>query len=242
MSKYKLLIPFLILGLLSCKSYYHFAQGKAVNTKIVAPPDSAVSNLIAPYKISLDAKMNTVLAQCPVTLTKERPESTLTNWVADALHHQASLNFKEPIAFVFQNFGGIRIPELAKGDVTLGKIYELMPFDNVFLLVKLTGADILKFANYIAEGGGSSVSSSLRFVIENKKAMQVTLNQQPVVSTGTYYVGLPDYIANGGDNLAYLKDKPRIDHNILVRDMLANEAKSKGVIESSLDHRISISK
>lgn len=241
MLKFKLYFLVVVLGINSCTSYYHFAQGKAVNAKITATPDTAVTNLITPYKQSMDAKMNEVLAQCKVSLKKDKPESTLTNWVGDALYHQASLSFTEPIAFVFQNFGGIRIPELAKGPVTIGKIYELMPFDNAFLLVKVSGKDIQQFLDYIAEGGGAAVSSTLKFKIDNKKAINILIHNDPLNPDGTYFIGLPDYIANGGDNQTFLKTKPRIDKNILLRDMLINEAKSAGLIQSALDLRITLS-
>ena len=242
MSKNKITLILLILGSFSCKSYYHFVQGKATNARISAAPDTSVNNLIFPYKESLDAKMNGVLAKCPVTLNKDKPESTLTNWVSDAIYHQASMAYSEPIAFAFTNYGGIRIPELSKGDITLGKIFELMPFDNIFVLVKINGTDLQKFLNYIAESGGSSISSSLRFTIDGKKAINATVDNKPIQITGQYYIGLSDYIANGGDNQTYLKNLPRIDKNILIRDMLAKEAKEKGLIEATLDQRISIIK
>jgi 2',3'-cyclic-nucleotide 2'-phosphodiesterase (5'-nucleotidase family) len=242
MSKFKLYFFCIILGLNSCTSYYHFAQGKAVNSRITATPDSEVTQLITPYKVSMDAKMNEVLAQCSIALKKDKPESTLTNWVGDALYHQASLTFTEPIAFVFQNFGGIRIPELSKGPVTTGKIFELMPFDNAFILVKVSGKDVQQFLDYIAEGGGASVSASLKFKIENKKAVDILIHNEALVPENTYFIGLPDYIANGGDNQTFLKNKPRVDKNILLRDMLIHEAKSAGLIQSNLDQRITLSK
>lgn len=241
MSKYNdLLLYTLLLCLSACSTYTHLAGTSVTSERISATPDSAVENLVRPYKNSLDFKMNEVLAQCPETMTKEKPESTLTNWVADALYHQAGKIYNEPIAFTFQNFGGIRIGTLGQGPVTLGKIFEIMPFDNAFVLLKLTGTEVLKLLQYIAEGGGLPVSSSVTMTISGKKIISVKIHQKEIDPKSTYYIGMTDYIANGGDNLSFLIPLPRIEKNILVRDMLVVEAKEKGVIGSALDQRISI--
>lgn len=242
MSKNNVLLSVLIsLSVLACKSYDHLARVSATSMKLVpAAPDSQVSQLVYPYKSQLDAKMNEVLAECTELMNKSRPESTLTNWVADALYNQASQVYTEPIAFAYQNFGGIRISSLGKGPVTLSKIYEIMPFDNLLVLVKLNGKEMLQFFEYMAAGGGSPISNTARFEIIQGKANNITIHHQPLDLNGTYYVAMTDYIANGGDNLTYLKDKPRLDKNVLVRDCLIKEARDKGIVKSQLDQRVSI--
>ncbi len=230
------------LVLVSCKGYYHIADTKISSGRIQQSPDSVVAKLVAPYKSTLDAQMNEVLAQCPQGLTKAKPESTLTNWVADALYNQGTKKFAEPIAFAFQNYGGIRINNLGQGPVTLGTLFEIMPFDNAFILVKLSGLELKKLLDYIAAGGGLPVSSSLTMVISEQKVISASIHGEAVKDQAHYYVGMTDYLANGGDNLNFLTPLPRIDQNILVRDLLIDEAKEKKLIVSQLDQRIIIKK
>ena len=175
MSNIKIILAVLAYSLFSCKSYEHLAGTHVTNVRVTSDTDTAIAALILPYKKAMDAQMNEVIAQCPASLFKEKPESGLTNWVTDALYRQSVKAFSEPIAFVFQNFGGIRVPNLGKGDITVSKIFELMPFDNAQVLVKLSGADVLKFFEYIAEMGGSPVSSNVMMKIKDNKLLEVTL-------------------------------------------------------------------
>ncbi|MBL0111944.1 MAG: 5'-nucleotidase C-terminal domain-containing protein [Saprospiraceae bacterium] len=240
MSNIKIILAVLAYSLFSCKSYEHLAGTHVTNVRVTSDTDTAIAALILPYKKAMDAQMNEVIAQCPASLFKEKPESGLTNWVTDALYRQSVKAFSEPIAFVFQNFGGIRVPNLGKGDITLSKIFELMPFDNAQVLVKLSGADVLKFFEYIAEMGGSPVSSNVMMKIKDNKLLEVTLAGKSIDPAKSYFVALPDYIANGGDNQTYLQDKPRIDKNILVRDLLIQDAKEQGLITAKKDGRITV--
>ncbi len=43
----------------------------------------------------------------------------------------------------FTNAGGIRV-DITAGEVTMEKIYEIMPFDNTAVTATMTGADILE--------------------------------------------------------------------------------------------------
>jgi len=229
--------------LAQCKTYDHLAMVRADTLRVSsAAPDSQVSRLILPYKSELDAKMNEVIATAPESMTKERPESTLTNWVVDALYNQASKLYTETPAFAFQNYGGIRINNLGKGEVSLSQMFEIMPFDNLVVLLQLKGTEVQRFLDYVAEAGGAPVSSQVRFRIENKKATDIRIQGKGIDPEGLYHVVFPDYIANGGDNLEFLKDKPRIEKNILIRDLLTAEAREKGILRANLDQRITIKK
>jgi len=187
-------------------------------------------------------KMNEIIAQVDEMMTKERPESKLTNWVADAIHNQAKKYFNEEIAFAYQNYGGIRIQNLGKGDLTVGKIFELMPFDNTLVLVKMKAEELVKFIDYIADIEGGPVSSNLKLVISNKKVVSLLLNQNAIDYSKAYLVAMPDYIANGGDNQSYLIDNERLDKNVLLRSALIDEARDQKILKADLDQRIVIKK
>lgn len=239
----KLVFITFILGCIGCRSFNHLAYVNTSGTRITGiANDTSMLTLTESYRTHLNTKMNEVLAQIDEMLIKDKPESTLTNWVADAIYNQSKKYFTEDIAFAYQNYGGIRIPSIGKGDITLGKIYELMPFDNIAVLVKISGEELLKFGQYIADIDGAPISVNAKIIIENKKLVSMLINSTAVETNKTYYVAMPDYIANGGDNQTYLMDNERIDKNILIRDMLAAEAKSQQRIKAGLDKRIELIK
>jgi len=64
--------------------------------------------------------------------------------MADAIKTMAEMKFQKKIDAAFVNFGGIR-SYLPKGDVTVGKIFELMPFDNLVVLQEIKGDKLKSF-------------------------------------------------------------------------------------------------
>ncbi|MEO1714912.1 MAG: 5'-nucleotidase, partial [Bacteroidota bacterium] len=101
--------------------------------------DSVLNALITDYRGQLEAEMNTVIGTIAQSLTLQKPESSLGNWMADVLLEKATFYSKRPVDFALQNYGGIRISELPAGPLTRGKIYELMPFDNQLVILDLPG-------------------------------------------------------------------------------------------------------
>jgi 5'-nucleotidase len=78
-----------------------------------------------------------VLGHSKDALTRNRQgESALGDWVADAMRTAAGTDF------AFQNPGGLRA-DLDAGEVTMGDVYEVMPFDNQVATVTLTGSQVL---------------------------------------------------------------------------------------------------
>lgn len=241
-----LLLAFVLL-IASCK-VNHLAyvqpQGYRMEPQSVTTSrvDPVVESLIAPYKSKLDAEMNQVIGVATQTMEKSKPESTLGNWMSDLFFEQISEYTKGNIDFASMNYGGIRIPTLQKGEVTRGKIYELMPFDNLLVVVYADAATVQQFADKIAKDGGIPVSKQLRFEIKNGKAEHILIDGKPLESNKIYKIGVSDYVANGGDDCSFFVDKKRDNLGILMRDAIIEYIKkqtSQGKkLESQLDGRI----
>ncbi|MBK9566193.1 MAG: 5'-nucleotidase C-terminal domain-containing protein [Saprospiraceae bacterium] len=107
------------------------------------PVDVTAAALIEPYKLQLDKTMIDVISINEEELVKGKPSSTLTNWFTDILLDETQNYYNGLIHFAIQNYGGIRVPFLAKGNVTVGSVYELMPFDNIMYIVVMKGDKIL---------------------------------------------------------------------------------------------------
>lgn len=216
-------IFFVVVTLISCQRYIHTADVTHRKYQIESasyPVHTGIAAMIEPYKLGVDSVMNEVIGYNDVELLKGKPSSTLTNWFTDALHEATQNLVTDKIDFTIQNYGGIRVPSLAAGNVTIGSIYELMPFDNLMVLVPMSGHVCQQLLDQLAESGGWPVSKDVRFKIYYGKATDVTIGGVPLDTNRTYTVAMPDYVANGGDNLSFLKDLPTNTTRALVRDLI----------------------
>jgi len=189
--------------------------------------DKNLDELISPYKSQLDAQMNEVIAFNVEEMTKARPNSTLGNWFSDALLEEAEYIYKKDIDMAMQNYGGIRVPSLKQGDITVGNIYELMPFDNKLVILTMDGKLLKQLVDRIAEKGGWPISKTLRFSTQGDKAVDVYIKDKPLDLSGKYTVALADYIANGGDKCFFLDQAQREDNDVMIRDLIIDHLKRK---------------
>lgn len=228
-----------LISLSSCKKVWHVAQSDYTLNRLdsTAVLSDQVNELIQPYKAELDKEMNRVIATCPEDMPKGRPESTLGNWMADAIYDRANELSEVPIDFAMQNSGGIRIPLLRQGDITKGKIYELMPFENSLVVVHLDKALLMTFLDRVARSNGWPVSKNFYMKIKNNEIKEVRINGQELEDR-IYNVALPDYIANGGSDCPFLVDCNRTTYPDLLRQMFIDRATNDKVIAASKEGRI----
>lgn len=188
------------------------------------PVDSVTLKTIQPYRDSLNRKMSVVIAESNVELVKQQPEGTLGNFVADALLEMGITLAHHPIDFSIVNNGGIRIPSLEKGNITVGRVYELMPFDNRVVVLNAKGSIVQQMMNVVAADKGWPVSG-MTYSIHEMSATDIFIRNQPLDTGKIYSFILSDYIANGGDNCSMLKGLPQEQLNIMFRDLLTEYLK-----------------
>jgi 2',3'-cyclic-nucleotide 2'-phosphodiesterase (5'-nucleotidase family) len=222
-----LLIIGLFVTIAACTPSFEVISTTVENQTITADnslTDSAIVRFYLPYKKQLDEEMNKVIGYAPTDLFKAKPESKLTNLLADLLLEETrsilSGAGRKPIAHLaFLNYGGIRtgIPE---GPVTVNKMFELMPFENELVVLELSGADVKRFLDLIASRGGESISG-VRFRIRDGKAADIKIDGKSLASGGTYWLATSDYVADGGDSYAMLMNSTdRINTGIKIRDVI----------------------
>lgn len=210
---------FLLLAFAACKTYYTPSKVEwkdyRINNKAAA--DTAMTGFLKPYSDNINSTMNTVIAEVSVTLDKKQPEGPLGDVLADAMHTMAQKKFNTKVDASFINFGGIRLTSLPQGNLTNGKVYELMPFDNVLVLQQLTGKELKTFLDHISKRGGWPVAG-LTYDIRNDRAENIKINGVPFSEQATYTICNSDFIANGGDDCAMLRPIKQLNRNILMRD------------------------
>jgi 2',3'-cyclic-nucleotide 2'-phosphodiesterase (5'-nucleotidase family) len=233
-----------------CASKAHVSKIETKNYRLEnttnSDVDSAAYYKILPYQKTLNADMNTVVAFSEQPLEKEQPEGLLGDFVADACLNIANKMYYpddgKKIDFIFLNNGGLR-NSLPKGNITKGNVFELMPFENELVILKINGLVVKKIFNFIASKDGAPVAGA-RFNIRNKEAVNILINNQALDTTGTYKVVTSDYLANGGDQLFFLANiKERESLNLKVRDAILQYMKGKSKADEHIivkkDQRIS---
>ena len=111
-------------------------------------PDEAVTAFLAPYKRVNDSIMGPVMGQVAHNMHPQRPESDLSNLVADILIW-ASKDYNEQPVLGIYNMGGIRA-DLTKGEVTYGDVLNVAPFENKICFTTLTGEKMMELFRQIA--------------------------------------------------------------------------------------------
>ncbi len=192
-----------------------------ISDTIVAEPK--MSNFILGYKGRLDSVMNEIVGTTEVPLSKAQPESTMGNFAADAqLEAGKKLDNLSTISVV--NYGCIRIPFVAKGNITKGKIYEIMPFDNMVTIIEIPGAVLQTFCDHMAARKGWPVSG-LSYVIKDGKATDVKVGSVAIKDNAVYKLVTSDYIANGGDECEFLVPLKKYPSTVFLRDAMIDKVR-----------------
>lgn len=181
-------------------------------------PDTGIKQMLLPYADSVHKAMGIVIGTSTAYLEKQQPESVLGNFMADCMRTMASRKFNTGVDAAFVNYYGIR-SDIPQGNISLGNIYDLMPFDNLIVLQSLKGSVLRELLNLIASKGGWPMSG-IRMQIQDKHAVNIVVNGNPLDDNATYLVANSDYVANGGDDCKMLKEIPQQSKGYLYRDAL----------------------
>lgn len=181
--------------------------------------------------------MDIVLAYAATSLQKKQPEGSLGNLLADALLSRAIEIFNTPVDAAFLNPGGIRKSYLPAEAITIGNLYEIMPFDNLIALQDIRGSELQTFLNLTAAKGGWPVAG-LTMKIKKNKAIDIKIGSKPLDYNAYYKIVNSDYIVNGGDNCEMLKLIPAKISDYLVRDAFIDYISKQNTQEKKINTRI----
>lgn len=192
-----------------------------VTAALDANPDSAALHVLAPYQHAADSITSPVLGQCAAALTAYRPESPLSNFVADALR-RSSQNFGTQADIGLCNIGGLRAP-IPQGTVTYGNILETCPFENHVVILSLSGDLLMRLFNQIAAVGGEGISGASLEISADGRLLSAAAGGSPVSPDSTYTIATLDYLAEGNDKLTALKEAVAVQTTqVTVRNLVAD--------------------
>lgn len=201
--------------------------------------DQAIDSIITPYKDSMEQEMNAVIGTAEVSLTKGNPESPLGNFSAEAAYLRGFELGKGTRAlgpnimkrsFALLNTGGLRAP-INKGEITLGNLYELMPFDNTLVLLKISADKAREMCRYLYECNGQPVfNASFTLTSEGEK---MSIGGEPYHFDQDIVVITSDYLASGGDKMDFFKDPLlKLDSGEFLRDVFIDFVKKNKTLGS----------
>ncbi len=235
-----------VLVLASCSKHYLKQKEDFSHYSLKENTESQIAKVtIAEYKVKVDAQTEKIIASSTDVLTKNGDENTLGNFVCDALKYNGEKEFKNlPIDVVIVNRGGLRV-NLPKGDIKVVNIFELMPFENDLILVKIKGEKLLEGVKIILEKKHSFFG--LKIKSEHEGLLEATINGSLIDKEKIYTIVTSDYLANGGDNFIFLKDALVTEKsNTKIREAIINYCtfltENKKQIVPYTDGRLQISK
>ena len=218
--------------------------------------DEATVARIGELAEPLDEIRNKVVAQAAESIEGDRKicriqECQMGNLVADAMLDRVK---DQGVTIAIANSGGIRA-SLEPGEVTMGEVLTVLPFQNTLSTFEITGEGLVS----ALENGVSQVEdvkgrfpqvAGLKFTWDASVAPNEGRVQEVMVSEGdsfvpidpakTYLVVTNNYVRNGGDGYKMFEgeDKNAYDFGPDLADVLAEYLAAQGPYTPYTDGRI----
>ncbi len=172
--------------------------------------DPELKAYISPRTAEVRALAEMPLVEAPEGLFRgaRSQENLLGYWICDAIRARASQATGTEVAFSIANRGGIRA-NLKAGNLKVGDIFEVMPFENEVILIDLTGAEIIQVVREGLQSRGgepiSGVKATLEGTPENAPLIVTWADGRPIDPKATVRVATSDYLYGSGDSMPTLK-------------------------------------
>lgn len=216
-----ILVLFLAFQFSCIKKTYTPASDKAEYVKITnsIKEDSVANATISPYRNKLSEQMSKVIGVSAQPLIKGDIEYNLGNFTADLIRTECEKLTGHPIDFAIMNHGGLR-NTLPQGNITVGNIYELMPFDNELVVLTISSVTAKELFKFMARKKNIAVSN-MKITISKDGYENVQINGKPFQEGQYYTLAISDYLANGGDDLGCLSNALKKEvTNQKIRDVI----------------------
>lgn len=203
----------------------HLAPSTSQPVGSTIAPDAGAADYIKPYHEQVERQMQQVIGTAPVALGKNPGENPIVNFVSDLQRTAASQYFKgEAIDLGVMTNGGMR-NALPAGPITLGNVFELMPFENELIVLDAPGPVVQQLFEYAAPVH-MAISGATYTVSADKKPQAILIGGQPFDPARTYSIAISDYLAGGGDHMEFLKAAKLRHTGLLLRTVIIDHIKA----------------
>ncbi|CAH0253053.1 5'-nucleotidase C-terminal domain-containing protein [Chryseobacterium sp. WG14] len=241
-----LLLGIVLASLTACKTASTLQLANVETQKNISinnelKNDEEFVKVIEPYKEKLDREMNQKISHTSVDLTKQGDNSNLGNLLADYTfeggNEWAKINLKKNVDAALINIGGIRTT-IGKGDIMLKNVFEVMPFENEVIIVKMKGTDLQGLFDYYAKTQVNNPVSHLYIETKDGQLNQSLINGKKIDTDKDYYIATSDYLALGGDNMKFFAKGESIPTGIKLRDLFIEYFKKTPEVVPNTDVRL----
>ena len=239
----------LLLLFVSCKKANIDITLSKITAKTIAvdsliEPSKAIDDIVAPYKEKLTADMEQVLTYTPKNLSKKDGElqSSIGNLLADLCYEMANPVFRkktnELIDFTLFNYGGIRA-SISKGNVKRKDAFNVMPFENELVVVKISGDKMSELVDYfIDRKRAHPLSKNIALSVGKDDSYDLKINGEPFDKSKSYSVLTTDYLQNGGDRMNFFKNPEELTVlDYKMRDAIIDYFVKVDTLKTSIDNR-----
>ncbi len=201
-------------------------------------PDKETQAILDKYKKEYPSIFKVIgKAEGEMSQDAEGNDSSMGYWITKSMAQETYTQ----IAFI--NSGGIR-DEIRKGNITVEDIFNVSPFDNKIVTMKLSGKDLQRVVEHcFGQGQGSwgndmfgqfyglkvNYDSSAKY--GNKVLSMSLLNNKPIEMNQYYTVSAIDFIYAGGDKFDFKGAKDVIITKKLLRNLLIDAVKKQKTLK-----------
>lgn len=194
-----------------------------------AKVDSKLAKYVDKKRRQMEKQMQVVVAHTDAELESYEPESPLSNFLTDILLDESSKYIKDAafdnIDVSMLNFGGIRT-SMPKGDVTVGDLYRITPFDNYLTFIVLKGSELKKALGRFTDEFNAPYSGAT-IVYRDNRPTEILVNGKPIEDGREYKLVTLNFISDGGDHLLECIQYEKIEYTtVTFREFLIAELKA----------------
>ncbi len=201
--------------------------------------DEVVQKILKRYTEIVAKELDKPVGVTEVDLKiKKDEESNLGNLITDIMRKLTNCEI------AFQNSGGIRA-EISKGKITRRDIYNVLPFDNTIVTMKLSGKKIKEILEFSVCGKTTLMQvSGIKVKYDmtkpyGEKIVYILVNGQQLKEEKFYTVATNNFVAVGGDGYVMFKEGKDIkDTNKLLRAAVEEYIKTNSPIKIFIEGRI----
>lgn len=200
--------------------------------------DPDVARRVADEREAVSRLYDVVVATATAALMRNAEgESSLGDWMTDCLRRWAGTQT------AFQNGGGIRA-DLRPGPVTLRDLFNVMPFDNRVVKLKIRGRHLKAAVDHGVAARGMLQVSGLevryrRGEKPGRRLEDLRVGGLPLEEDGLYTAAALDFMVSGGDGYSSLGSaEEKKETETYMRDVLRWCAEKTAVIEPPAPGRL----
>ena len=209
----------------------------ALIAELAGPIEEMKTRIVAETAAAIDGDLTVCRAmECP-----------MGSLIADAMLDRVR---DQGVQIAIQNGGGIRA-SIDAGEVTMGEVLGVLPFQNTLSTFEVTGETLLQAlengVSQIEEGAGRFPQvAGMTFTVSStapagERVSDVMVADAPLDPAMVYAVVSNNYVSNGGDGYAMFEDAANAyDFGPDLADVLAEYMAAQGIFTPDTDGRITV--